>query len=151
MFLVPLRTGGFVPGVIARCGLEPILFGYFFHVRVSSAKLPEVELDPEHAFRRLLFADLGLVRGTWPVVGRVVEWERARWPMPDFRRVAPGASVGMRVRVSEDEPNRELSATPATVEELASLPSAGVCGAGAVEIVLTRDHEPGYRYRDTPS
>jgi hypothetical protein len=151
VFLVPLRTGGFAPGVLTRSGAEAILFGYFFHLRLDAATPADRPLDPEQASHRLLFSDLGLFRGTWPVVGAVTEWDRARWPMPEFGRRLPGASVGRRVRMSEDEPNRELSETPATSAELARLPSAGLYGAGAVEILLTRDHDPGYRSRDAPS
>jgi hypothetical protein len=146
VFLVPLRTGGFARGVVARYGAEAILLGYFFPFRMALAAAPATALEPNLASHRLRFSDLSLLQGTWPIVDAVAPWDRSRWPMPEFRsRSLPGASVGLRVRVAEDEPGRELSATPATIEELASLPSSAVYGSGAIEILLTRDHEPGYR------
>jgi len=143
--MVPLRTTGFAPGVIARRGESPILFGYFFHQRLPDPSMPTEPLAPASASRLMRFADLGLVNGSWHVVGQVAEWNRDDWPMPDFQQVGRDASVGLRLRFSEDDPIHELSREAATMDALAGLPYGGSYGSGAVEIVLTTDHDPKYR------
>jgi hypothetical protein len=146
VIMVPLRTTGFAPGVVARRGRGPILFGYFFHLRLFGPCLPAEPLVAGAASRLMRFADLGLVDGTWHVVGSLTGWQREDWPMPDFQQVGRGASVRVRVRYSEDNPVHELSREPATIAALSGLPSVDIFGSGAVEIALTTDHDPDYRY-----
>jgi hypothetical protein len=146
IIMVPLRTTGFAPGVIARCGKSPILFGYFFHLRLAEPVVPAEPLVAARASRLVRFADLGLVDGTWHLVGTIAGWDRKDWPMPDFQQVGRGASVGIRVRCSENDLVHELSREPATIAELNGLPSADIFGPGAVEVMLTTDHDPDYRY-----
>jgi hypothetical protein len=146
IIMVPLRTTGFAPGVIARRGQGPILFGYFFHLRVPEPSVPAEPLVAGAASHLMRFADLGLVDGSWHVVGSITGWDRDDWPMPDFQQVGRGASVGVRVRCSEDNPVHELSREPATIAALNGLPSADIFGSDAVEIALTTDHDPEYRW-----
>ena len=89
VFLVPLTTGGFGRGVVARADPKGRggLFGYFFAPCLASTN--NVALDdfmPCNAILRVRFGDLGLINGEWPVCGQVPNWDRSQWPMPDFVR-----------------------------------------------------------------
>ncbi|MCC6552145.1 MAG: immunity 26/phosphotriesterase HocA family protein [Polyangiaceae bacterium] len=85
-FLVPLRDGGFALGVLARADKKGSAFGYFFGPRVSSAA--EVRLDrvvPEDALLVGMFGDLEIIRGNWPIIGKIDTWSPDRWSMPPYR------------------------------------------------------------------
>src|ERR1700736_2791876 len=89
VFLVPLKTGGFARGVVARAPKRAgkVLLGYFFGPRVPSTNDALLsDLDPANAVLRIRFGDLHLIDGTWAIVGRVPNWDRSDWPMPDFVR-----------------------------------------------------------------
>jgi hypothetical protein len=88
VFLVPPRNGGFARGVIARASSEgKALFGYFFGPRVASAEAANFDdLQPATAVLRVMFGDLGLLKGEWPIRGTAKDWNRALWPMPEFVR-----------------------------------------------------------------
>src|SRR5687768_5375020 len=74
-FAVPLRDGGWAVGRVARMPPPPKrgihLLGYFFGPRRDRVPaLDDVaDLAPEAAISIERFSDLGLVRGTWPVLG----------------------------------------------------------------------------------
>src|SRR5690348_8676061 len=89
-FAVPLQGGGFVAGVIARAmpHKEGVLLGYFFGPRRSEAPaLDELSgLSAPDAVLVERFGDLGIVNGTWPLLGRIDGWDRNAWPTPAFGR-----------------------------------------------------------------
>jgi hypothetical protein len=89
-FAVPLREGGFAVGVIARAmpHKEGILLGYFFGPRRDDVPtLDELKsLSASDAVLVDRFGHLGLVRGTWPLLGRIDGWDRGAWPTPAFGR-----------------------------------------------------------------
>jgi hypothetical protein len=112
LFLVPLRNGGFARGVIARAGPKGgTLFGYFFAPRIESAEnCTKQGLWAARAVLSLMFSDLALIRGIWPVIGEVDGWKRAEWPMPPFVRVdALGKLAPRLVIYSDDDPDRRPS------------------------------------------
>jgi hypothetical protein len=86
VFRLPLTDSGYARGVIARLasrGRAP--FGYFFGPRLSLQDPVKVEdLRPENAISRLMFGELGLLNGEWMLHGKVPNWNRTEWPMPDF-------------------------------------------------------------------
>lgn len=86
VFFVPLRTGGFARGVVARCDGRGLVFGYFFGPRFAS--IPnDVEANQLKAGDAILigkFGDIGLRKGEWPVVAKISTWQRESWPMPLF-------------------------------------------------------------------
>src|SRR5712692_9362532 len=137
-FGVPLRTGGFAVGVLARVAGDGPAFGYFFGPRRE--KIPNtLELDsfgPPDAVLVAKFGDLGLLNGEWPVIGRHQGWNRNEWPLPPL------------VRVDKTE-NRAWMATYSDQLELVSdrpcdprlanqFPEDSLWGYGAIEEWLTK-------------
>jgi len=139
VFLVPLRSGGYARGVVARAGPNgKVLLGYFFGPRLASIDGVGLDdLDPSKAILRVRFGDLGLVNGTWPVSGQVANWNRSEWPMPDFVRRDPLGRLKPRVvRHSDDEPNLIDAEYP--IDDDSGLATDSMYGYGAVEIELTK-------------
>jgi hypothetical protein len=138
VFLVPLRKGGYARGVVARSSKEgKVLFGYFFGPPLESTEGVTLEdLHPADAIHRVLFGDLGLINGEWPVVGNVPNWDRAEWSMPDFVRRDDLSKKAWLVRYSDDDPNRIEAEYPTEFDS--KLGRDSLSGYGAVEIVLTK-------------
>ena len=138
-FAVPLRNGGWGVGVVARANPKGVLFGYFFRPRRTS--VPDVvdlggltTSDAELVGR---FGHLGLRDGTWPLLGRLGQWDREAWPMPPFVRYEELTGRSFRVVYDDDDPDkvlREELVPPGTAEQG---PKDGLMGAGFVEKVLT--------------
>jgi hypothetical protein len=139
VFLVPLRTGGYARGVVARASPKgKVLCGYFFGPRLpTTGPVALTDLDPSAAMLRIMVGDLGLLRGAWPVKGRVARWDRSQWRMPDFARRDPlGRLQPVLVRYADTDPQRVEAEH--TVDDDAGLPPDQLFGYGAVEITLTR-------------
>jgi Immunity protein 26 len=139
VFLVPLRTGGFARGVVARAAKKgKVLLGYFFGPRLASADAAALtDLCPANAVLRIRFGDLGLVNGEWQVVGKVPNWSRSEWPVPDFVRRDPLGRLKPRlVRYSDDDPGHIDSEF--VIDDDAGLAADSMSGYGAVEIKLTK-------------
>jgi hypothetical protein len=138
VFLVPLRKGGCARGVVARATHKgKVLLGYFFGPQLTSKDLATLDdLKAPNAVLRLLFGDLGLINGEWPVIGRVLDWDRSRWPMPDFVRRDPLSKRAWLVRHSDTDPGITESEHPINFDS--DLPTESLSGYGAVEIKLTK-------------
>jgi hypothetical protein len=137
VFIIPLRSGGYGRGVVARSGPKgKVLLGYFFGPRLASVNDATLDdLDPEKAVLRVRFGDLGLVNGQWQVRGNLSNWKRSDWPMPDFARRPPGMRARL-VRYSDDDPNRVEAEHP--IDDNPELPADSLSGYGAVEIKLDK-------------
>ncbi|MGJ4890539.1 Imm26 family immunity protein [Bradyrhizobium sp. HKCCYLS3077] len=139
VFLVPLRDGGFARGIVARTPLRArkILLGYFFGPWLGSTNDASFrDLHPGHAVLCGRFGDLGLHDGSWPVLGAHPQWQRSIWPFPDFVRQEPLTSRAYLVRYSDTDPRKREFERP--IDPDCALPSDGLWGAGAVELILTR-------------
>jgi len=139
VFLVPLRKGGYARGVVARASPKGKgLLGYFFGPRLGSAEEGNTNaLNPGDAMLRVIFGDLGLINGEWVILGKVPDWDRTEWPMPDFVRRDPvGSRKPMLVRYSDDDPMRIEAEFP--IEDDSGLAVDSAYGYGAVEIELTK-------------
>jgi len=115
------------------------LLGYFFGPhRDALPSLIDVQgLAPSDAVLVGKFGHLGLTRGTWPILGRLDEWNRDAWPMPVFVRYEELSGRSFNVIYDEDDPSslvREEEILPGTAEQG---PKDGLMGAGFVERVLT--------------
>ncbi|RZB15328.1 hypothetical protein StrepF001_33330 [Streptomyces sp. F001] len=134
IFAVPLRDHGYALDVVARADGNGIVLGYFFGPRVESLEvLPQAcALEANSAIKVCRFGDLGLIRGKWPVVGRVESWDPTQWRVPEFCRDGNIRVVydGDSLAVSHEE--------PLDSRECRLLPQDGLEGAGFVEIKLTR-------------
>lgn len=138
-FCVPLTSGGFAVGLVARMSRGGrILYGYFFGPALAEKPdLAQVaDKTPGEAVLVCRFGDLSLQDGTWPVIGHS-EIRAADWPLRPFARVDDLAPVAFRVEYDDADPNVVRSETRITVKEASSLDVDGLYGAGAVELVLT--------------
>ena len=91
---------------------------------------------PLQALKVLRFGDPFLANGKWPIVGKLNQWHRHDWPMPDFARKDDLSRKAWRVRYSEDNLTQVLSEIPEPYET--TLERDAVFGAGAVELLLTK-------------
>lgn len=141
-FAVPLRDGGFAVGVIARAmpRKEGVLLGYFFGPR--RYEIPTHEdlsgLSASDAVMVEMFGDLGIIRGEWPLLGRINGWDRTAWPTPEFGRFEELTGRAFKVTYDDDNPNRVVREEQVDPGGLVGLPGDGLSGAGAVERTLTR-------------
>jgi hypothetical protein len=137
VFLVPLRDGGYAKGVVVRAAPEgKVLFGYFFGPKIESADDIVVDdMTPGKEVLKLRFGDLGLIKGKWPIHGRVPNWNRGEWTMPDFVRREPISNKTWLVRYSDTDPNRVVAEE--LVDPACSLLTDSISGSGSVEIKLT--------------
>lgn len=138
-FLVPLRNGGYARGVVARASPEGKgVMGYFFGPRFSSeSNVVWLDIHPATAILRIRFGDLGLINGKWPIYGKISNWNRSEWPMPDFIRRDPlGRLRPVLVRYLDDDPNRVE--TEYSIDDDSDMLPDSSAGYGAVEIRLTK-------------
>ena len=147
-FAVPLRTGGFGVGIVARVNADEsggIVVAYCFGPRLSSLPRPEDlgSLEPKDAVLVCRCGDLGLREGTWPILGAGQRMPAKTWPMPTFVRVNPLSGRSYKVRYSDDDLQCVTAEEPVSLDETHSMPRDGLFGAGAVEIALTNAIEKG--------
>lgn len=140
-FGVPLQETGFAVGVIARAmpSKKGILIGYFFGPRRDD--VPRLAgLDSLSASDAVLVAragDLGLIQGTWPVLGRTAGWDRNAWPTPAFGRLEELTGRAFKVIYDDNDPSWPVRQKRIDLKELSGLPPDDLFGSGAVERVLT--------------
>ena len=97
------------------------------------AEVPE--LTEGSAVDRCRFGDLGLLNGSWPVIGKLPSWNRDKWPLPLFFRQEPFGGRAFVVQYADDNPNQYIA------EAQTDAPPAGaiedmLAGYGVVEIGL---------------
>jgi hypothetical protein len=140
VFAVPLHDGGFALGVVARAtGKGPVL-GYFFgprrDVTPSVEEVSELEAGDNVLIQR--FGDLGLIRGSWQLLGALPEWRRDRWPMPAFGRHEELTGRYLRVEYADDDLNGPPREIEVSREEFERLPEDGLAGFAFTEARLSR-------------
>lgn len=135
LFAVPLPSGGYAVGLVARIAPGArVAFGYFFGPkRTAPPSASSVDaLRPEDAILRARFGDLGIVDGSWKYIGRLSSYDRAAWGMPDFQRKAPLDSRHLRVHYRDENPNSRPLETAISERDAAALPHDALLGAVAV-------------------
>jgi hypothetical protein len=138
-FALPLRSRGFAAGVVARTspGGGVILAYFFKKLWDRPPTLGEVKgFRPEDAVRVLRVGDVGLMDGTWPVLGHDPDWRRGEWSVPQFVRKDDLSRRAWRVQYSDHDANLVESEAPTSFDT--NLERDAVLGAGAAEVVLTR-------------
>jgi len=139
VFCLPLRDVGYARGVIARVTPRGIAdFGYFFGPRLPSPEAVKLDdLRPDNAILRVKFGDLGLINGEWTLHGKVPNWNRSEWPMPDFVIRDPlGFRKPLLVRYSDTDPMKIVAQYP--IDDDRGMPDDLTSGYGAVEIKMTK-------------
>ena len=139
-FAVPLRGGGFALGLAARADGKGGVIAYFFGPVTTSPPSLDSARDrrAEDAIMVGNIGDLGLVRGEWPVLGKIGPWDRGAWPVPTFVRRDAVSGRPAKVLYREPNFNTEAALLPCSEEEADRMPRDGILGYGAVEIRLTK-------------
>jgi hypothetical protein len=136
-----LPHAGYALGVVARIGKRGSLVGYFFGpARPQIPSLGPIgnQLVAQRAVMVAIVGDLALLRGSWPILGKLEPWSRNSWPMPEFVRRDALSGRPCRVVYGESDFFTELSCTPCSEEEALGLASDGLMGSGFVEAKLGR-------------
>lgn len=141
-FAVPLRTGGYAPGILVR-GSPKFKggLGYFFPFRYDQppAATAVGHLDPRQAILIHWFGDLGIIEGRWPLINTDRPFRREDWPVPRFGRVhAVDPNSGYVTEYSQDDDGSRvpIAETRVPVAEIAGLPEVGTASAGFIEVKL---------------
>jgi hypothetical protein len=140
VFAMPLRNGGFARGVVARTPRRgKVVLGYFFGPRLETPAAATLDdLHPNLAVARIRFGDLGLIQGRWLVIGKVPNWNRSDWPIPDYVRRDPISRKAWLVRYLNDEPLRSVAELLSNYDDLQFLDNDSLSGAGAAEIRISK-------------
>jgi hypothetical protein len=151
---VPLNDGGYGLGLAARTSKTAAILGYFFSNRFDTPPKLEDMAIPTHDEVILVvhFGNVGLMQGSWSVIGQMPGWRREDWPMPAFGRKQLGFGIGpdlyLRVRYDDDDPAAPLGETRISREEYERLPQDGAAGSGWIEdrlseLLAERDRQVG--------
>lgn len=138
VFLVPLRSGDFARGLVARASKRgKIIFGCFWGPRIT--KQSDVSFDdllPSTCVLKCRFGDLGLINRSWPILGQIPNWERDSWPMPEFesRNVEAGGKK-LISKYDDRDPGKKLECYLGK-GAVTNLPDV-MYGFGALEIKLS--------------
>lgn len=140
VFLIPLRDGCFARGVVARIAPKRrVLLGYFFGPRLEKEALATIaDLSSDRALAIIRFGDLRLFDGQWKVIGKVPNWHRAEWPMPNFVRRDPISGKAWLIRYSDVDPLQSVSELLPSYDDFDGLARDGLYGAEAAEIWISK-------------
>jgi len=138
VFEVPLSSGRCALGVIARPGAYGYALGYFYgpFVRPSELRIPPDELTPTAANYVSLFSDLELEERTWPIRGKIPEWNPLDWPVPEFGYVDRMSSSTAFARQYHDPTLGLLGDRRVSPDEARKMPEDGYPGGNALRIKL---------------
>lgn len=139
-FAVPLRQGGYAVGRVARHTIEgEIILAYFFGPKRDHVPaLDEVDdLEPHEAIKVIMVGGIGLIDGSWPVIGDSPCWEHERWPIPAFIRRDDLSRTAWRVIYSDNDPNTVVSEQRISYDT-AGLEPNSLHGHKAAEVYLTQ-------------
>lgn len=138
-FAVPLRDGGYGTGIVARHSADGCILIYLFGPRYKNIPpLHEVQKKrSKDAIKVKIAGDLGLIEGSWPIIGSSEAWKRDEWPMPKFIRKDEISNSVWLVTYADDNPNQVICEERASID-LQGFERDSLSGAGAIEIVLTR-------------
>ena len=136
---VPLRSGGYARGIIARMDGKGGVLGYFFGPMFRSLeKIKDCsDLKADKAILVGRCGDLGLLNGEWKVIDRLSNWNKSEWPMPPFIRVDESESRAWLSYYDENDFSfiKEERVSPELVN---AYPYDRDMGYGAVELRLTK-------------
>ena len=110
----------------------------FFGPRLPAQARVEIsDLDPDKSIFRARFGDLGLINGEWRILGKVPNWTRSRWPIPNLViRDSRGPGRHTVLSYSDTDPMRIEAEYP--TDDDRGLLKNSLYGCGAIEITLNR-------------
>lgn len=138
-FAIPLKDGQYAVGRLARHSPKgAVVLAYLFgpkHDRVPA--LDELaSLKPSDAVKIWRVGDLGLINGTWLIIGDSTGWKRDDWPTPAYIRKPDSNRPGWKVIYSDDDPNQVLEEQ--RVAETQDLDRDALFGHVAAESALSQ-------------
>lgn len=139
VFAVPLEKDGYCLGVVAR---KPkggkVLLGYFFGPRlIQIPKESEIPLFcPRDAVKVIKFGDLFLLKGKWPVISHIPNWNREVWPIPNFVRRESISKRAFLITFSEENLSQPALEEPCHFDT--NLETDSVWGAEFTELALNK-------------
>lgn len=147
IFAVPLKDGGFAAGVVARKLTGHGFLGYFYGPHRNS--LDDIWAPPTGSLGDPILigecSDLGLLNGSWTVVGHIENWNKEEWPIPAFGHIDAVDGGGWIREYADDGRFTALANYRVTPEEARALPEDGSWGYVALErrlsILLADDHD----------
>ncbi len=93
VFLVPLEESGFALGLLIRTNRKGSAYGEFYGPKITDVKsLPNQMADigqllkSENLLMKCKFGDYGIYHRRWVAVGQIPDWDRRKWPLPEFFR-----------------------------------------------------------------
>ena len=117
--------------LITRSNGKGGLLGYFY------PKLEQVGVAPPKFIG--LVGDLGIRNGEWRQETVASGWKREDWPIPRFRRLAPGEQPSDETRiVTYDDDLAGIGREQILAGSFEELPLDGAYGYKAVEVPLKR-------------
>ena len=132
LFAVPLPDGGYGVGLAARTSKTAAILGYFFDRRFHQPPTTRELADLSHDN-----VIIGLMNGSWPVIGPLPGWRRENWPSPDFGRpqhsLGPDPCIYFRVQYDDNDPAVWLGEIRISGDEFERLPEDGGAGHGWIE------------------
>ena len=116
-----------------------VILSYFFGPRRDAPpSLDELEhLTADKAVLVIRVGDLGLINGTWPIIGNLQNWERSSWPMPAFIRRSELSGKAWKVIYSDTDPNLVVAEAPHPYDDT-SLGRDSLSGFQAAEFRVTK-------------
>jgi hypothetical protein len=138
---IPLGNGGYATGVVARMAPRGrIILAYLFGPKRAALPLASdvAMLNPTKAIRRVRAGDLGLMNGSWQVLGDVPGWASHEWPTPPFVRRDPLSKRAWRVEYADIDPSKLVSETSIPYET-SGLEGSGLHGYGSVEELMKKE------------
>lgn len=139
-FTIPLKCNGYALGVVARMDKKGGVIAYFFGPKHAS--MPSLDDSVGNKASDAIFVakigDLGLLDGSWRVLGKHPDWIRGEWPLPVFVRTDVVSGEHKKVIYREPDLIREDQLLPCSPEDATKLPQDGSWGSKAVEAKLAK-------------
>jgi Immunity protein 26 len=144
LFIVMHGNRSIALGLIARGGKRAGKLGYFFRIGLydEAKERDNLSLDLNQAIWIAKFGDLHILRGKWPLVGKLNGFSREAWPMPVFARHHEGFNINYICTYDENDVSLGLHTwradqVPAHVKT-SVVAEDGMAGAGFVEDYLMK-------------
>lgn len=138
IFAVPLKSKGYLVGVVARTSkaYKGSILGYFFGKKYKTVPtIKKVDgIDPAKAIKIYIVIDVNLINNKWPIIGKFTDWDRTKFPMPYFVRKDPILEKAKRIKYSEVDLSKILKEWPEPYNS--KLEESGICSAIIVEEML---------------